>query len=131
MVILDTNIIIDHLQLSQQKESQLMRLVKSNPKETLALSVISVQELYEGISTRSQDKEQYLLATISPLKIVPYTYEVAQLAGEIARDRNRPIELADAAIAATAILNGAQLYTLNAKDFKDIPQLELAIVDRQ
>ncbi len=125
MVILDTNIIIDHLRLNQQKMSYLMKIVKNTPEELLALSVISVQELYEGLSTRHHDKEQYLLATISPLKIVPYTYEVAQLAGKIARDSNRPIEFADAAIAATTIIHGAQLYTLNKKDFKDIPQLDL------
>ena len=67
--------------------------------------------------------EQYLLATISPLKILPYTYEVAQLAGEIARDLEFPIELADAAIAATTILNGGTLLTLNKKDFSGIKEL--------
>jgi predicted nucleic acid-binding protein len=125
MVIVDTNIIIDHLRLQQKQASYLMRLVENNPKETIALSVISVQELYEGMSTRVEEKEQYLLATISPLQILPYSYEVAQLAGEIARDIDRPIELADAAIAATAIMNGAQLYTLNTKDFAGIKRLDL------
>lgn len=124
MVILDTNIIIDHLRLEQkQKDSQLMKIAKQKPKEVLALSIISVQELYEGRSTQDSQKEQYLLATISPLKILPYTYEVAQLAGEIARDLNRPIELADAAIAATAILNGSSLLTTNKKDFTGIKNL--------
>ena len=125
MVIVDTNIIIDHLRFEQKQASHLMRLVQNNPKETIGLSVVSVQELYEGMSTRVEEKEQYLLATISPLQILPYTYEVAQLAGKIARDTGRPIELADAAIAATAIMNGAQLCTLNTKDFVDIKQVVL------
>lgn len=125
MVILDTNIIIDHLRLEQkQKSSQLMKIAKQKQKEVLALSLISVQELYEGRSTQDSQKEQYLLATISPLKILPYTYEVAQLAGEIARDLNRPIELADAAIAATTILNGSSLLTDNKKDFTGIKNLK-------
>lgn len=79
-----------------------------------------------GRSTKDSQKEQYLLATISPLKILPYGYETAKLAGEIARDLDRPIELADAAIAATAILNGCELATLNVKDFAGIDKLRLA-----
>ena len=125
MVILDTNIIIDHLRRPPKKISLLVKIVEKKPKENLAISMISIQELYEGRSTKSKTKEQYLLATIAPLKILPYNYEVAQLAGEIARDLNQPIELADAAIAATAILNGAQLFTLNKRDFRGIKNLEL------
>jgi len=126
MVVIDTNIIIDHLRLQKkEQESLLMKIAKQLPKKTLALSIISVQELYEGASTRDSQKEQYLLATISPLKILSYNYEVAQLAGQIAIDLDRPIELADAAIAATAILNGAFLHTVNKKKFRDIKNLQL------
>jgi predicted nucleic acid-binding protein len=125
MVVIDTNIIIEHLRSGGKQDSQLMKIAKEKPKEVLAISLLSVQELYEGRSTQDNQKEQYLLATISPLRILPYTYEVAQLAGEIARDLDRPIELADAAISATTILNGASLLTLNKKDFIDIQNLKL------
>jgi len=127
MVVLDTNIIIDHLRLQKtQSNSLLMQIARLKPKEVLALSIISVQELYEGQSTLDTHKEQYLLATISPLKILPYTYEAAKLAGEIARDLKQPIELADAAIAASTILNNGLLLTVNKKDFINIPDLHLA-----
>lgn len=126
MVILDTNIIIDHLRLQdKQAESKLMAITKTKSKEVLAISMITIQELYEGRSTKDPQKEQYLLATISPLKILPYGYETAKLAGEIARDIGRPIELADSGIAATAILNGCELATLNLKDFSGIDNLSL------
>ena len=126
MVVLDTNIIIDHLRLQSAKaDSKLMHIARQKPKETLAISIISVQELYEGRSTKDGQKEQYLLATISPLKILPYSYDIAKLAGEIARDLERPIELADATIAATTILNGSSLMTSNTKDFVGIPRLQL------
>jgi predicted nucleic acid-binding protein len=126
MVVLDTNIIIDHLRLQdKQRPSQLIKITKSHPKEVLALSMLSVQELYEGRSTSDSQKEQYLLATISPLRIMPYSYEIAQLAGELARDLYHPIELADAAIAATAIVNNAMLATANTKDFVGISRLHL------
>jgi len=125
MVILDTNIIIDHLRQPKGKDTQLKRVVQTTAKENLAVSIISLQELYEGSSTRVKSKESDLITTITPLRILPYNYEVAQLAGEIARDINRPIEFADAAIAATTIINGATLFTLNKKDFVDIADLEL------
>jgi predicted nucleic acid-binding protein len=126
MVILDTNIVIDHLRSQAVgRDSKLERVVRKNPKQILAISMLTVQELYEGKSTSDSYKEQLLLATISPLKILPYTYEVAQLAGEIARDLDRPIELADAAIAATAVLSRGTLYTMNGKDFRGINDLDL------
>lgn len=124
MVILDTSVVIDHLR-RPPKQSHLYKLRKRILKETFALSIVSVQELYEGQSTKVEQKEQTMLATIGPLKIVPYTYDVAQLAGEIARDLRRPIDFADAAIAACAIVNGGQLATLNKKDFLGIDNLEL------
>jgi len=123
MVILDTSIIIDHLRLKAKSKSKLLALAEKNLKKELAISLISIQELYEGQSTKKQEEEKMLLATISPLRVLSYTYEVAKLAGEIARDLKRPIELADAAIAATAVINGGQLATLNKKDFREIKGL--------
>jgi predicted nucleic acid-binding protein len=126
VVILDTSIIIDHLRSSAKRHSALMQLVEAQPSEVLALSLISLQELYEGQSTRDSEREKDLLAIISPLRLLPYTYEIAKLAGCIARDCPRPIELADAAIAATAIYHQAQLFTLNTKDFLQVEGVELA-----
>lgn len=126
MVILDTNIIIDHLRLPPGQTSRLAAYVASHPKDTLALCMVSVQELYEGRSTTDPVKEKDLLSTIAPLRIMPYTYEVAKLAGELARDSKKPVELADAAIAATAIINSCKLFTLNVQDFTHFIGLELA-----
>ena len=127
MVVLDTNIIIDHLRQSPNKETLLKSIARKTQKEDLAISVLTVQELYEGKSTRDEEKEAYLLATIIPLRILPYTYEVAQLAGKIARDAKHPLEFSDAAIAATAITYGASLLTLNRQHFTSIPELEIEI----
>lgn len=123
MVILDTNIIIDHLRQKEVGDTLLMKLVSSIPLSELSVSVITIQELYEGKSSVDEKAESYLLATINPLRILPYDYEIAKIAGEIARDLDRPIELADATIAATAILQKARLITRNRKDFKGIPEL--------
>lgn len=72
MVVLDTNIIIDHLRSPEGRETLLMKMAQKNTRENLAISVITVQELYEGQSTKEKEKENYLLATITPLKILSY-----------------------------------------------------------
>lgn len=125
MVILDTNIIIDHLRQTMHGDSLLMRMTKNHDPATLVISPITIQELYEGASTKDPAKLQAMLAVITPLTVLPYTAQTAQMAGAIARDLGRPIELADAAIAATAILHHAPLATLNHKDFATIPDLTL------
>lgn len=125
MVIIDTNIIIDHIRQTSGKDTALKKLLRENPEENYAISVISIQELYEGKSTKNEDAVQNLMATISPLKILKYDYDIALKAGEISRDSKAPTDFADAAIAATAILNNAKLYTLNKKDFSEIKELQL------
>ena len=126
MVILDTNIIIDHLRQHAQ-ESLLMKLEKQYSKARLCVSIISIQELYEGRSTIQREKEDQLLSVVTPLKICAYSFEIATLAGKIARDLGigHPIDIADAAIAATAIVNHCELVTLDQKDFLKIPGLSL------
>lgn len=124
-MIFDTNIIIDHIRQRGSQKSSLENFATANSDEQFALSTISVQELYQGRSTRDELREQILLSNIAPLIILPYTYEVAELAGKLSRDHARALEFPDAAIAATALVNGAGLYTLNRKDFADIEGLVL------
>lgn len=125
MVVLDTNIIIDHLRQSPKKRTYFEELVEKHNEYNLAISIITIQEIYEGRSTKEREEEEKFLATISRLKILSYNFEVAQLAGKIARDLGRSIEIADAAIASTTILNGCELATLNKKHFLGIKDLEL------
>jgi predicted nucleic acid-binding protein len=125
MVVLDTNVIIDHLRSKKNSTTKLISVIKKFPRQKMALSPISIQELYEGQSTQNPDKEKKLLVTIGLMSIIPYTNQVAKLAGVIARDLKEPIELADAAIAATAINHHYPLFTLNTKHFHKIPKLTL------
>ena len=124
MVILDSDILIDHLRQKGDKATHFIR-VSNEIKETLAVSIISLQELYAGKSTRIYKKEKLLLTILSNLKILPYSRNIAELAGMIIRDSGFPVRFADAAIAATAIINNASLFTLNQKHFKGIKTLNL------
>lgn len=125
MVVLDTNIIIDHLRLPKGVETSLLKITKSNPDDIFSVSVISVQELYQGKSSKRSEKENDMVAILGSLKILTYNFKIAKLAGEMIRDSTYPIGLADAAIAATVIVNRGQLATLDKKDFSGIKDLTL------
>ena len=125
MVILDTSVLIDYLRRSEKVDSLLPEFIQLHQKDKTAISILTIQELYAGKSSKEMKKEQRFLKVVSLLEILPYTYETAKLAGEIVRDLGKPMGFPDAAIAATAILNKAKLLTLNKKDFHLIKNLKL------
>jgi predicted nucleic acid-binding protein len=123
MVILDTNLLIDHLRQNLLIDSHLARLSHTYQESELAISIISIQELFAGQSTKMKKPLDQIAATISSLNIVEYSVSIAKQAGMIMRDYRLPF--ADAAIAATCLNYNIQLATLNTKDFVDIPNLKL------
>lgn len=125
MIVIDTSILIDYLRTKRDEQSPFEAIVAREKRTNLGISILTVQELYEGKSIADPENEKVLLSVISSFKILPYTYEVAKRAGEIGRNLDRLIGFADAAIAATAIINGASLATLNKRDFAGIAGLEL------
>lgn len=128
MVVLDTNIVIDYIRRPDFNNSGLVRLIKSELPQNLAISIITIQELYIGQSSKVAEKEEFFLTITESLKILPYEYKIAKLAGEIMRDVKSTLGFADAAIAATTIINNAALLTLNIKDFEKIKGLKFASV---
>ena len=124
MVIIDTNIIIDHLR-RPSNDSILSVLSKKYGGEEIGISVVSIQELYEGKSTIVPTKETQMMAVIGQLNVLPYDIDVARLAGKITRDSKIIIDLADAVVAATTIIHEGELLTLNTKHFQGIPNLKL------
>ncbi len=125
MVILDTNIIIDHLRLNSPEDSLFIKLLQKETTSELGISIISLQELYAGKSTRKKSEEVKMLSILKKLFILSYTFETAVLAGVLVRESSYKMYFADSAIAATALLNKAPLATLNIKDFDHIPNLSL------
>lgn len=124
MVILDTDVIIDHLRQKHIKETPFMKLTQ-RVNGSFGLSVISIQELYAGKSTRNKKGEEDLLLLLSQLELLAYTKDIAELAGKVVRDSKLPIRFADAVIAASTIIHKGELFTLNKKHYKGIEGLRL------
>lgn len=90
----------------------------------LGASALVIYEWRRGPRTpRELAMEQALLA---PETIAPFGEQEAQMAarfyGNVKRPQGREIDLA---IAASAMVQGAELWTLNPADYSDIPGIQL------
>ena len=91
----------------------------------VGLASIALYEWLRGPRTATELRAQEDL--FPSATVVPFEVEAARRAAELysslSRSRGRA---ADLAIAACALVNEAALWTLNPKDFSDVPGLKLA-----
>jgi len=119
-VVLDTDVLIDHLRGHEGTRDFLHDLVGHSVP---CCSVISVAELYAGMRDEETARTADLL---DGLVILPVTREIAQVAGHFKRrSKSRRLELADCLIAATAFSEGASVVTGNVKDY---PMAEITLL---
>jgi predicted nucleic acid-binding protein len=119
---LDTSVLIDALTGPRRSMPALRRVVADGIR--LGVSAVVLYEWRRGPRTeRELAIEQALLG---PEVTAGFSEVEAQLAADlyrrVTRSRGREIDLA---IAACAIGQGAQLWTLNTTDFRDVPNLDL------
>lgn len=111
-LLIDTDVVVDYLRGQAQAIAYL-----EGRAETLLVSSITVAELYAGVR---EGKERTALSTfLSAFETVVVDAAIAERGGLFRRDygKSHSTGLADALIAATAVLAQAQLVTLNAKHF--------------
>lgn len=125
MVIFDTSLVIDYLRRKNGEKTPFEKIVEKLKRNELSISVLSIQELYQGKSMDKEGEEIRIQKILLPFNVLAYSVEIAKKAGKIVRDSNNSVAFVDAAIAATAIINGAKLATLNFKDFSRIKGLEI------
>jgi toxin FitB len=118
--LLDTNILIYHLKgdIPEREIEKIEGILKRS-------FLISVITKIEFLGWRKHTVDGFLKAQefLRHAAIIPVDNELADLAIELRRNGN--IKLADALIAATALLNDLVLVTGNEDDFKEIGELEI------
>jgi toxin FitB len=133
MILLDTNIISEVM--AENSSQDVVAWLDAQHRQELFLSAITLLELQYGIErmsagTRRLKLEMTVERIVCELyagRICAVDSAVARAAGQarVRRERlGRPITVADAAIAATAITHGFSLATRNIKDFEGL-DLEL------
>ena len=122
MIHLDTSILIDALAGPQRSAPALRRAIDGG--ERLALSTIALYEWLRGPRRREELELQELL--LPREAALPFDVQAAVVAADLYRKvrgaRGREIDLA---IAACAIIHASALWTLNSRDYADVPGLTL------
>jgi len=122
MILLDTSVLIDALSGPKTLAPRLRQLLDQG--ERIHLCTLVLFEWRRGPRIPEQTEAQEAL--LPSADAIPFGISEALVAADlykkIARPRGREIDIA---IAACAIYHQAQLWTVNAGDFKDIPGLVL------
>ena len=127
--LIDTDWIIDHLSGIEKVEKKLEELAP----EGLALSIVSVAEVYEGVfySRHPQKSERALKEFLTGISILEIDNEICKIFG---RDRGRlrkegkMIGDLDLLIASTCLHHNLTLLTNNVAHFERIGNLKIISV---
>lgn len=124
MTLLDTSILIDSLTGSKRSATALRGAIEKG--ERLLLPSLVLYEWLRGPRLPAEIAAQEALFPADAA--VVFGAREAALGARLYRELNRPRgREIDIGIAACAIARDAALWTLNSADFRDIPQLRLAV----
>lgn len=121
MILCDTNILIEFY----KSNARIVQELRQIGPDQLAVSSITQAELYLGALNKPELKKiQQHLALLSSL---PLDVTISALFLQLIESYSlsHGLSLPDALIAATALVYGLELYTLNIKDFRFIANLRL------
>lgn len=123
MILLDTSAMVDAITGPRRSAATLRRMIEKG--ERLAFPSLVLYEWLRG--PRLPEELAAQEALFPSESALPFGAKEAALSAQIYRSINRPRgREIDVAIAACALVRGAELWTLNKGDFKDIPGLRFA-----
>ncbi|MCI9596152.1 MAG: type II toxin-antitoxin system VapC family toxin [Firmicutes bacterium] len=127
MYMLDTNICIYAI---KNKPEQVLRRIKSNMRNGLCVSVITLAELEHGVqkSLYPEKNAMALIQFLAVLEVLPFDDLAAVEYGKLCaylQKRGTPIGTMDMLIAAHAKVENAVLVTNNVREFKRVPGLTI------
>ena len=122
MIVLDTSLLVDALSGPRRSAPALRATIEAG--ERLLLPALVLYEWLRGPRLREElEAQEALLPRGQAVAFGPEEAGIAaRLYTALGRARGREIDLA---IAATAIAHGAELWTLDDADFRDVPELVL------
>ena len=122
-VMLDATVPIEYFRAKNKENTLLAQIARQD--NTRSISVVAKLEVLYGVSV---EMVEYWNAFFATTTVVSFTDKMVAKAHEIVLDlkrRNLLLEMGDVMIAATAIVQGVPLATLNRKHFERIEGLIL------
>jgi hypothetical protein len=121
MVLCDTNVFIHAFNGQQTVIDRLQKI----GFEQVALSVITVMELYQGMSNKTELAQ--MKKKLRYYDFVDIDTETSKLATSLMEKYrlSHHLQIPDAIIGATAVVHQIPFYTFNTKDFDFIPGIQL------
>lgn len=121
MILCDTNILIEFY----KNNSHIVQELRQIGQSQLAISPITQAELYFGALNKAELRQ--IKQHLSVLHQIPLDTSTSSMFLELMESYSlsHKLSLPDALIASTALVHNLELYTLNAKDFRFIPNLSL------
>lgn len=122
MILIDSDILIDVLR-NQQRAAE--RLLALSELESLAVGAVTQMELIVGC--RNGQELQRVERLLSGFEIQDLTIDISRQSVNLLREYrlSHGLLMADALIAATALVNEMPLLTRNQRDYRFIEGLEL------
>jgi hypothetical protein len=132
-LILDSSIVIAAERRRDTVEQLIAQIIAATGDQEAALSAIGLTELIHGIYRASMPeirlrRESFLNELLADITVYPYTKETAVLAGRLDGEQQSlgiTIPFSDLLIGATALSLGYSVLTLNPRDFRRIPGLQV------
>lgn len=122
-MVVDTGVFLEYLGATDKSQT-LLQSVSS--EGVLTISAITLYELYMAATTREKLRDVQVLT--KELLVLPLTDDVALNAAKIfqyLKRQQKPIELRDILIAATAVVNDLPIMTLNRAHYEQIEGLKI------
>ena len=123
MILCDTNVIIEAL----KKNPVVIKTIEKIGLERIAVSVVTVMELYYGALHMHKAELKKIKRHLSSIRIFQIDEAISVAASELIERyaKSHGLQIPDALIAATSINRDLQLYTGNTKDFIYIEKISL------
>jgi tRNA(fMet)-specific endonuclease VapC len=122
--LLDTSVVIQ-LRDGDRRFRSMLETVEETP----SISAITRVELEGGIYANAdliEKRRRAVDVLLREFAVLDLTNEIAAIYGEIVEQRGfSRRKITDRMIAATALVHGLALVTLNGRDFRDVPGLKL------
>jgi predicted nucleic acid-binding protein len=121
MILCDTNILIE----IYRNNVRIVSLISYLGIDNITISDVTRAELLVGV--RNKHEMQILSQELNLLTILPIQSDISSMAILLLENfyLSHRLDFHDALIAATAIYNDFELYTLNLKHFVFIPELRI------